>query len=215
MHKAVLLVAGVLVLGIVCGCRHARVDSPKTGRVHRQKDICDFRKEIRLAFIAMCKLEAQRDHGDYHGWAWDSSWTYNGKYEIIYFDAKYLSFRTEAFVCLGFNIHGGTSINVGTIDRKTGKVLKAADVIPECRRAEVLSALVDGVAKKLGNDLLDEPKITDNFYLADDGIHFVYNEYAIAPYALGPVEAVVQMPADFSKPVKVIRITTRPIYDEE
>ena len=177
-------------------------------------DILDFRKEMRLAYIEMCKQEAQCEHGDNQGWAEDCLREYRGEYKIVYVDARYLSFYVEAYVCAGFNAHGGTSITVGTIDRKTGQVLKAADLIPERRMAEVRAALVDGIAKKLGGkkNLLSEPKIIDNCYLAADGIHFVYNEYEVAPYAEGPVDAVVQVPTDISKPVPVAQVTTRPIY---
>lgn len=93
-------------------------------------------------------------------------------------------------------------------------MLKAADLIPVRRMAEVRAALVDGIAKKLGGkeNLLSDPKIIDNCYLAADGIHFVYNEYEVAPYAEGPVDAVVQVPTDISKPVPVAQVTTRPIY---
>ena len=153
------------------------------------------------------------DHGDNQGWAGDCSRDYKGEYKIVYVDARYLSFYVEAYVCAGFNAHGGTSITVGTIDRKTGQVLKAADLIPERRRAEVRAALVDGVAKKLGGkrNLLSEPKIIDNCYLGEDGVHFVYNEYEVAPYAEGPVEAIVRIPDDASTPVTLNRVTTRPL----
>ena len=79
------------------------------------------------------------------------------------------------------------------------------------------AALVDGIAKKRGgrDNLLAEPKIIDNCYLDGDGVHFVYNEYEVAPYAEGPVDAVIQVPTDVSKPVTVKKITTHPIYDEE
>lgn len=132
----------------------------------------------------------------------------------FYVDAKYLSFYAEAYVCAGFNVHGGTSITVGTIDRKTGQVLKAADLIPARRMAEVRAALVDAVAKKLGGkeNLLDEPEVVDNCYFADGAINFVYNEYEVAPYAEGPVEVAVLAPADITKPVVVTGVTTRPIY---
>ena len=68
--------------------------------------------------------------------------------------------------------------------------------------------------KKLGGkqNLLGEPKIIDNCYLGKDGIHFVYNEYEVAPYAEGSVDAVVQVQTDISKPVHVAQVTTRPIY---
>lgn len=208
------LMAAVVVVVGTCGCQYAHVNQHEKEGVRPIKDIFDFRKEMRLAYIEMCKQEAQRKHGDNQDWAADRSREYRGEYKIVYVDARYLSFYVEAYVCAGFNAHGGTSITVGTIDRKTGLVLKAADLIPERRRAEVRAALVDGVAKKLGGkqNLLGEPKVIDNCYLGKDGIHFVYDEYEVAPYAEGPVDAVVQVPTDISKPVPVAQVTTRPIY---
>ena len=204
----------VVAVALICGCQYSHVNHDENADVHPITDIFDFRKEMRLAYIEMCKQEAQCEHGDNQGWAEDCLREYRGEYKIVYVDARYLSFYVEAYVCAGFNAHGGTSITVGTIDRKTGQVLKAADLIPERRMAEVRAALVDGIAKKLGGkkNLLSEPKIIDNCYLAADGIHFVYNEYEVAPYAEGPVDAVVQVPTDISKPVPVAQVTTRPIY---
>ena len=204
----------VAAVALICGCQYSHVNHDENADVHPITDIFDFRKKMRLAYIDMCKREAQKDHCGYEGWAWDCSREYRGAYKIVHVDARYLSFYVEAYVCAGFNAHGGTSITVGTIDRKTGQVLKAADLIPERRMAEVRAALVDGIAKKLGGkkNLLSEPKIIDNCYLAADGIHFVYNEYEVAPYAEGPVDAVVQVPTDISKPVPVAQVTTRPIY---
>ena len=204
----------VVAVALICGCQYSHVNHDENADVHPITDIFDFRKEMRLAYIEMCKQEAQCEHGDNQGWAEDCLREYRGEYKIVYVDARYLSFYVEAYVCAGFNAHGGTSITVGTIDRKTSQVLKAADLIPERRMAEVRAALVDGIAKKLGGkkNLLSEPKIIDNCYLAADGIHFVYNEYEVAPYAEGPVDAVVQVPTDISKPVPVTQVTTRPIY---
>ena len=207
-------------LAVVCvwtlfgGCRHVPVNSPMPGRVHAIKDICDFRREMRSAYIDQCKRDIQMDQRGQKGGYY--SWTYKGEYKVVYADANYVSFYTEAFVESDFYVHGGTSITVGTIDRKTCKVLKATDLIPEWRRAEVLSALIEGVAKKLGGreNLLCDPKIIDNCYLGEDGIHFVYNEYVVAPYVEGPVEAVVQVPIDGALPVTVTKVTTRPIYEE-
>ena len=212
MVKSQLVV--ICALGLFCGCQYAHVNPQKNASIHPITDIFDFRKEMRLAYIEMCKQESQREHGDNQGWAGDCSRDYKGEYKIVYVDARYLSFYVESYMCAGFNAHGGTSITVGTIDRKTGQVLKAADLIPERRMAEVRAALVDGVAKKLGGkqNLLGEPKVIDNCYLADDGIHFVYQEYEVAPYAEGPVDAVVQVPDDASKPVAAAQVTTRPIY---
>ena len=209
--------AVICALGLFCGCRHAHINQQKNESALQSMDILDFRKKMRLAYIDMCKREAQKDHCGYEGWAWDCSREYRGAYKIVHVDARYLSFYVETYVCAGYNAHGGTSITVGTIDRKTGKVLKADDLISEQRRSEVQAALVDGIAKKLGgrDNLLAEPKIIDNCYLDGDGVHFVYNEYEVAPYAEGPVDAVIQVPTDVSKPVTVKQITTHSIYDEE
>lgn len=220
MRKLIIVVAGLLTVMAdvcICGCQYAHVNQHEKEGDHPITDILDFRKEMRLAYIKMCKQEAQREHGDNQEWAGDCLREYRGEYKIVYVDARHLSFYVEAYVCAGFNAHGGTSITVGTIDRKTGQVLKAADLIPERRMAEVRAALVDGVAKKLGGkrNLLSEPKIIDNCYLGEDGVHFVYNEYEVAPYAEGPVDAVVQVPTDISKPVSVAQVMTRPIYGGE
>lgn len=205
-------------LAIVCvwtlfgGCRHLFIKNPRTDRVHAIKDLCDFRKEMRSAYIDQCKWDIQMETRGQKGGYY--SWTYQGEYKVVYSDANYVSFYTEAFVDSDFYVHGGTLITVGTIDRKTCKVLKATDLIPEWRRAEVLSALIDGVAKKLGGrgNLLNDPKIIDNCYLDKDGIHFVYNEYVVASFKDGPVEVVVQVPTDATRPVTVTKVTTRPLY---
>ena len=38
----------------------------------------------------------------------------------------------------------------------------------------------------------DEPQLTENFYFDDQTIHFFYNQYEIACYADGIIEAVVR-----------------------
>ena len=63
------------------------------------------------------------------------------------------------------------------------------------KRAETLAALYDGVVKKIGGkeNLQGEVKITDNCFVAQDGIHFVFNEYEVACYAAGSIEVVVKL----------------------
>lgn len=205
----------ILIAQAVGGCRYAYVNQQGNESTHPITDILDFRKEMRLAYIDMCKQEAQREHVDYEGWAADCLREYKGEHKIVYADAKYLSFYVEAYVLAGYNAHGGTSITVGTIDRKTGRVLKAADLIPEQRRAGVQAALCDGAAKAVGgkDNLLGEVKIVDNCYLDEEGIHFVYDEYEIAPYVMGPIEVVIELPEDASHPVTLKRAKSRPLYE--
>ena len=136
MRKLIIAAGLFTVVAVVgtCGCQYSHVNHHEKEGVRPITDIFDFRKEMRLAYIEMCKQEAQKDHGDNQEWVGDCLREYKGEYKIVYVDARYLSFYVEAYVCAGFNVHGGTSITVGTIDRKTGQVLKAADLIPGSSR---------------------------------------------------------------------------------
>lgn len=118
----------------------------------------------------------------------------HGKYEIVFANAKYVSFRAEESVEGSFWAHGGKWVTVGTFDRKMGRRMNVADIIPEERRAETLAKLKSAVVAEVGGEeeLQGEVTLTDNFYIAKDGLHFVFNEYEVACYAAGTIEAVVK-----------------------
>ncbi len=117
---------------------------------------------------------------------------YKSEYKVVYADKAYLSFHCLDYSYTG-GAHGGTCITVGTIDRKTGKVLTLADVPAFADRAALQKKLYNAVVAKIGKDALQAPvKPHNNFYRAADGWHFVYNEYDIACYAVGTVEVVIQ-----------------------
>ena len=113
-------------------------------------------------------------------------------YRIIYADAQYLSFRCEDYSYTG-GAHGNTRITVGTIDRRTGKVLKINDVFPSEGRDALLKTLREKAVKAIGgeSELQSEPTIVENFCLMKDGWHFIYNQYEIACYATGAVEVII------------------------
>ena len=117
---------------------------------------------------------------------------FNKEYKIVYADGDYLSFYAREYSYLG-GAHGNTIIRVGTISRATGRVLKVGDFVADVKRAALKNALYDGAVKALGGkeNLQSEVEVVENFYLAKDGLHFVYNEYEIACYAAGPVEVVI------------------------
>ncbi|MGN0845358.1 MAG: DUF3298 domain-containing protein [Kiritimatiellia bacterium] len=123
-----------------------------------------------------------------------TTWESASTYEIVYADARYVSYRAEEYEYLG-GAHGNTTITVLTIDRKTGRELKLEDFIPKEKHEALLRALREGAVRKLGGEypLLNEVEITDNFYLAEDGLHFIYNRYEIAPYAAGAIEVVIPL----------------------
>ena len=114
-------------------------------------------------------------------------------YRIVYADAQYLSFRCEDYSYTG-GAHGNTRITVGTIDRRTGKVLKINDVFSSEGRDALLKTLREKAVKAIGgeSELQSEPTIIENFCLMKDGWHFIYNQYEIACYATGAVEVVIE-----------------------
>ena len=117
---------------------------------------------------------------------------FNKEYKIVYADREYLSFYAKEYSYLG-GAHGNTVIRVGTISRATGRILKVGDFVADVKCAALKKALHDGAVKALGGkeNLQSEVDVVENFYLAEDGLHFVYNEYEIACYAAGPVEVVI------------------------
>lgn len=178
----------------------------------QHKDVSDvllLRRNMNAAYLE--ELRKVATGVDYEC---DGSWYYNAKFDILYIDDKYLSFRQYVWVDSECYAHGGSSYTIGTIDRKTGKVLKAADLIPAQRIDEVKQAIRDGVFAKIGENMLNEPPLTDNCCVIEYGIRFVYNEYEIAPFSYGPIEVDVNLSEDRRLPITVMRVKTNSIYGE-
>lgn len=119
------------------------------------------------------------------------------KYEVVFVDARYVSYRCEDWAYTG-GAHGSTVVHVGTLDRKTGKKLALGDVFPKERQKTLEAELQQKASEALAvNDhQLFEPRkhrelLTDNFCLMEDGWHFVYSPYEIAPFAAGVVDVVI------------------------
>lgn len=119
------------------------------------------------------------------------------KYQVVFVDAQYASYRCEDWAYTG-GAHGNTNVHVGTLDRKTGKKLLLGDVFPKERQESLEADLVQKASEALAakGQKLFEPEnrgdlLTDNICLMEDGWHFVYSPYEIAPFAAGVVEVVI------------------------
>ena len=130
-------------------------------------------------------------------------WDKSSKYEIVCCDPDKLSYRATEYQYTG-GAHGSTLVQVGTVDRKTGREYRLADIVPENRRGELLRKVREDIAirrykaksyaewrarKEIA--FFDEPLLTENFYFDDQAIHFIYNQYEIACYADGIIEAIM------------------------
>jgi len=125
----------------------------------------------------------------------ESHWQYKQEYDVLYYDDRYLSFRGDEWWYEG-GAHGNATITVGVFGRKTGRRMRLVDFVPDEKLEKLRRDLHEAVAKKLGGEdkLLGDVKPIENFYIAKDGLHFVYNEYEVACYAAGVIDVVVAYP---------------------
>ncbi len=117
------------------------------------------------------------------------------KGECIYKDKRFVSYRMTSYAYRG-GAHGNTSILVGILDRVTGEPKRWRDIVPEKDWAafekKVIQAAKDEL-KRRNTEPLAPLFVTENVYIDEKGLHFVYNEYEIACYAVGAVEVTVPL----------------------
>jgi len=145
-------------------------------------------------WIETCRELAMRPADEPIG-ACESHCEYKQEYDIVFADEKYLSFKGDEWWYEG-GAHGNGLITVGVIDRKSGRRLKLAELVPHEKWPKLQQSLYEAVVKKIGgkDQLQGEVKPIENFYVAKDGLHFLYNAYEVACYATGPVDVVVPFP---------------------
>ena len=118
-------------------------------------------------------------------------WESKSDYKIVYVSEKIVSYKIVSWSYSG-GAHGMIDTKVGTV--RKGKVLKLSD-LPENIETLWQQALNSHpeikTIKEYAKILNEEPQITDNFYLDDKGIHFIYQPYEIAPFATGTVDVLV------------------------
>ena len=116
-------------------------------------------------------------------------WESKCDYKIVYASEKLVSYKIFSWYYTG-GAHGMSDTQVGTV--RNGRVLNLAD-LPEnietlWRKALKSHPEFEVIMEYSGSD---EPQITENFYLDDKGVHFIYQPYEIAPFAAGTVDIFV------------------------
>ena len=156
-----------------------------------EQNSCKDEREKYVGYLQGIIADAKKDAGFFIGNTLTDS-EEQCKREMVYLDDKYLSYRVEEYYYHG-GAHGSTKVSVGTLDRETGRQLTLDDVFGKDGLATLESELRKAVVAKIGEENIQSPiRPIENFYLATDGWHFVYNEYEIACYAIGAVEVVVK-----------------------
>lgn len=117
---------------------------------------------------------------------------------------KYLTFKSNVYSYTG-GAHGSAFLYGTNIVKATGKPLR--ETVDTTKVSALQSVLKKGICsyfKQFDNDVTEQNVHTrlfveDGFiplpacapYLAKDGVHFVYGQYEIGPYAVGIIEFVV------------------------
>ena len=119
-------------------------------------------------------------------------WFSNTKCSIPYSSKKFVSYKivTESYTG---GAHGMTNTRVGTFrNRKKVTLADLPKNVPALWKKAVAkhfkAADFDSYAKKR---TIFFPRITENFYLDDKGIHFIYDPYEIDCYAAGTIDIFV------------------------
>jgi len=182
-----------IVLLAICGCQSVAVYN---GREFDDAPTITLKKYVdylRGAAVKTPTLEEREVFFDVPDLLADFTTHYiQREFQVVYIDERYVSFRADME-----DYHGGngnhSQVHVGTIDRKTGRVLGVVDFVPKARWPTLKRKLYDGAVKKVEGkeNLQSEVEVIENFYYDKDGLHFVYNPYEIAGGATGAVEVLI------------------------
>ena len=127
-----------------------------------------------------------------------NNWSREYSYSVVYAENGFVSFyyREDNYTGGGHRNH---EIKVGTL--YCGKRLRLSD-LPELDKIkklfqQALRSRKDFEEIKKYN-CGDEVKMTENFYIDSEGIHFIYEPYEIHCYAAGIIDILVPNTVDFS-----------------
>ncbi|CAN5372347.1 hypothetical protein BH11BAC3_BH11BAC3_15540 [soil metagenome] len=123
---------------------------------------------------------------------------------VMYENEKYITLAHYSFSYSG-GAHGNFVTKLSSFNKKTGKKLKLADIITSAgiayfpRILEQVARLQYGVKNSTPLDqngfLVNKISPTENFYVTDSGIGFLYAPYEIKSFADGEVNLMVPFAA--------------------
>jgi hypothetical protein len=132
--------------------------------------------------------------------------------EREYSDEIRLMYESDFFLVLARSTHsytggahGNYAFELVTIDKRTGKTLKAADVLTQQGMVQLPKLLETAFRQQFGMDakktleqngaLVKAMPLNDNFYMTDAGIGFWYSPYEVMPFVYSDIMVVVPLAA--------------------
>lgn len=131
-------------------------------------------------------------------WYWYQLFKSN---EILFEDESILSYSVEHYYYEG-GAHGSLSAIYYTIDLNNLTTITEENIFKPNFHHLLTERIVENLMKKYDvttpEDLLNEGffDINDiapnnNFWLNNQGVHYIFNQYEIAPYSMGPIEVTI------------------------
>jgi hypothetical protein len=162
-------------LFLLCGCAHVENSTEKELSMAQEyiELIKDWKNPEELAEMSSL------------------NWKSESECKIVYSSKDFASFKIFSYSYSG-GAHGMPDTKVGTV--RNGRILTLAD-LPENIRLLWEKALKSHPCftsiKKYCDFTKEKPQMTENFYLDDKGVHFIYQPYEIAPFAIGTIDIFV------------------------
>jgi hypothetical protein len=110
--------------------------------------------------------------------------------------------------------HGNYQYELTTIDKRTGKALKPADVLTQQGLTQLPKLLETAFRQQFGMDakktleqngaLVKSIPLNDNFFMTDAGLGFWYSPYEVMPFAYADIMVVV--------PLAVVQALISPVF---
>ncbi len=112
--------------------------------------------------------------------------------DILYNAHGILSYSCDTYVYTG-GAHGLNTTLCYVYDFYDNKEVLINSIFKEESLPNVLSLIKEELAREeYADDIdMDNVNVTENFFVDDEGIHWIYNPYEIAPYALGAIEVSI------------------------
>ena len=182
------------------GDKEGNKQGDKEGTLEKGKELVDFFGNSNYQYLENELKEIKQYSGDA-----EIHMCYEANIRKTGETAHYLIYNSNTYAFLG-GAHGSASDYSVNIDKTTGKVLKETVDTTQVKALQpILRKGVLRYFKAQGEKDVTEKNLSDYLfiekgiiplpkyapYLAKDGVHFIYQQYEIGPYAMGMVSFVV------------------------
>ena len=121
--------------------------------------------------------------------------------EILFEDENILSYSVQHSDYTG-GAHGSLNVLFYTIDLNEIKTITEESIFKPNYFKFLTAQIVDKLMEKYNLDTPDklieegffdinEIAPNNNFWINDKGVHYIYNQYEIAPYSMGPIDVTI------------------------